>query len=119
MNLIKAQQQPADALAEHTSGRRYASIKWTRSPSGATYTGTVGAQRFVISPDGAGTWSLFGVDQDGRGHVLAEQLPSDWSAMAAALDYVDQSLVAPVFVLATLALIVGTIITLAVANASW
>ena len=120
MNLIKAPQQPVDALPGDPD-RRYrplcSTVNWTRSPSGATYTGTAGKQRFVISPDGAGTWSLFGVDQDGVGHVLAADLPADWSAMAAALDYVDVPIVAPVFFWTTLALIVGTIITLAVASA--
>lgn len=119
----------ADALAPHTEGRRYVatpsaqtastgsgnrSINWTRSESGGSWSGTDnGGQRFTLIPDGRGTWSLFGLDHDGVGHVLEVEQATEWSAMAAALEYVDPP-VGSIFAWVTLALIVGTMLTLAV-----
>lgn len=65
-----------------------AHINWTRSSSGATYTGVAGEQRFFIMPDGCGCWLLLELDITGRAHLLEHSRPSDWSAMAAALSYV-------------------------------
>lgn len=104
----------ADMLAPHTEGRRWTrtgaySIKWQRSPSGATHHGTAGAQRFVVMPDGRGEWLLHEVDRDGVGHLLEHSLPSDWSAMAAALDYVHTPIRWPLRLL-----VAGALITLGV-----
>ena len=84
-------------------------IKWQRNPSGATHTGTVGDQRFVVMPDGHGAWLLHEVDTEGRGHLLEHSLPSDWSAMAAALDYVHTPIRWPLRLL-----VVGALTTLGV-----
>lgn len=104
----------ADMLAPHTEGRRYRSgvfIHWTRSPSGATHTGTAGKQRFIIMPDGRGAWLLNEIDETGRAHILEHDIPSDWSAMVAAVEYVHLPVVWPVWVLAVayLAVVLGAI----------
>lgn len=92
------------------------SIKWQRSSSGATHHGTAGAQKFVVMPDGRGAWLLHEVDAEGHGHLLEHSLPSDWSAMAAALDYVQTPIRWPLRVLAAAALIIVGVAVHAIAT---
>ena len=93
-----------------------ASIKWQRSPSGATHTGTAGEQRFVVMPDGRGTWILAETDREGVSHLLEHSLPADWSAMAAALDYVHTPIRWPLRLLVAGALTVAVVAVHALAT---
>lgn len=110
MKLTSANKSAPDGLQYRAEFPGEASIRWTRSPSGATHTGTAGDQTFVITPDGLGTWTLTEIDADGVGHLLEHSLPSDWSAMAAALDYVDAPMHWPIVGLATAALFVIVVV---------
>lgn len=61
-------------------------INWKRN--GGAWVGRTGKQVFHVMPDGLGRWILTAEDQDGIGHLLDCDIPTDWSAMAKALEYV-------------------------------
>ena len=122
MKLTSANKSAPDGLQYRakldgdTSSNGTRSIKWQRSPSGATHTGTAGEQRFVVMPDGRGTWILAETDREGVSHLLEHSLPSDWSAMAAALDYVHTPIRWPLRLLVAGALTVAVVAVHALAT---
>lgn len=69
------------------TGRGNRHISWQKR--GHVWVGDSRAQRFEVNQNELNDWDLYAVDNDGSRRLLEASYPSEWSAMAGALEYVE------------------------------